>query len=332
MNILIVDDSPSIRSTIKYILNQAGYTNLLFADSAQKSFQNLGLADFNKNVPSTGQKLDLILLDIVLPDLDGREVCRIIKSVEHLRDIPVIMVTALTEIEHLEAAFTAGAMDYITKPINSIELLVRVRSALKLKQEMDQNKLREQNLLELTKQLEKAVEKLNLLSSIDGLTGIANRRRFDEYFNSECKRAQRNFTFLSLIMIDIDYFKAFNDTYGHQAGDECLKTVATALNNILKRPGDLICRYGGEEFAVILPDVHQEGALAVAENMRTHIESLCIEHKHSKVCTYLTISIGVVCAPPGQLSSAKDLIISADTALYRSKHEGRNKVRLALLT
>ncbi|RJQ77314.1 MAG: diguanylate cyclase [Desulfobacteraceae bacterium] len=329
MSILVVDDSPTIRSIIKSYLNDAGHQDLLFAESARDAFRTLGIDPQGGSSPGIGPNIDLILLDIVLPDMDGREVCRLIKSAEYLRDIPVITVTSLIESEHLEKAFAAGATDYITKPINKIELLARIRSALKLKYEMDRRKAREQKLLEVTRQLEEAVEKLDRLSSLDGLTGIKNRRCFDEHINQEWQRGLRNARPLSLILIDIDFFKAYNDTYGHQAGDECLKAVAGALRNVLNRPGDLVCRYGGEEFAVILPETPRKGAVLIAETMRARVQSTGIIHESSQIANQVTISLGVATTLPARDLSPAELISAADRALYDAKRGGRNQARTA---
>lgn len=329
MSILIVDDSRTIRSIIKSYLNDAGYTELVLAESAQDAFQLLGIDSREKGSSVAALNIELILLDIVLPDMDGREICRILKSVEHLQDVPVIMVTALTEIENLEKAFNAGAMDYITKPINKVELLARINSALKLKHEMDRRKAREQDLLEMTKRLESAVKELNKLSTLDGLTGIANRRRFDEYINLEWNRGIRNAKPLSLVMADIDFFKAYNDTYGHQAGDECLKAVSNALLEDIKRPGDLLCRYGGEEFAVVLPETPKNGAVLIAKAMCAHVESIGIIHKSSLISNHVTVSLGVATILPANDLSPAQLISAADGALYNAKREGRNQIKFA---
>jgi diguanylate cyclase (GGDEF)-like protein len=328
MAILIVDDSPTTLSITKSYLNEAGYNKLLLAESAGDAFNKLGInlpEGSSRDEASSG--IDLILLDIVLPDMDGREACSIIKSVELLQDIPIIIVTSLTETEHLERAFSAGATDYITKPINKIELLSRIRAALKLKHEMDRRKLREKKLLEVTRELEKAVTKLNRLSSLDGLTCIANRRSFDEHLDSEWKRCRRNARPLSLIMADIDYFKAYNDTYGHQAGDECLKSVALALDTALNRPGDLTCRYGGEEFAVVLPETNKKGAIHIANTLSQSVGSLHILHKNSPLGGKVTVSMGVASVLPTKDLSHADLVAAADKALYKAKQEGRNRIR-----
>ncbi len=257
MSILIVDDSPDMRLLIKTLLNNAGYKDVIVCGSAEEAIKIL-----------EGKKIDLILMDIMMPGIDGIEACRMINSRVNLLDIPIIMVTAKDDIEYLKLAFAAGALDYVTKPFNKIELLARVRSALKLKHEMDNRKSKEIELKKITQQLAELNAKLQRLSSLDGLTGIPNRRTFDEVLEIELKRAVRNKSPISLIMLDIDHFKLFNDTYGHLKGDDCLKEIAKVLQNSLKRPGDLVARYGGEEFACILPNTDREGAKSVAEKIR----------------------------------------------------------------
>lgn len=173
---------------------------------------------------------------------------------------------------------------------------------------------------------DQAVE-LRAYSHVDGLTGIPNRRSLDECLASELRRAVRAATPLALIMLDIDYFKAYNDTYGHQMGDQSLMRVAAALQSTLKRPGDMVARYGGEEFVVVLVETDQAGAAIMAERMRAKVESLAIEHAKSKVAPHVTISLGVTCVVPGQACEASMLISAADQSLYRAKHEGRNCVQ-----
>ncbi len=174
-------------------------------------------------------------------------------------------------------------------------------------------------------QLKKANEKLKMLSVIDGLTGIANRRRFDEYLNQEWRRQFRDKQYLSIIMCDIDYFKFYNDTYGHQAGDDCLKKVAGAIKSCVHRSVDLATRYGGEEFAIILPDSDPAGAMAVAEMIRIAVQDLAIPHKKSKVDRNVTLSLGVASLVPGKVNKFQDLVALADQALYEAKENGRNQ-------
>jgi diguanylate cyclase (GGDEF)-like protein len=321
VKILIVDDSPDSQLLIKSILEYAGYKDLLTANSALEAFKRLGM-DSNATVSTD---IDLILMDIVMPEMDGIEACRLIKSFEYLRDIPIIIVTATAK--DLQMAFAAGATDYITKPLNKVELLARVSSALRLKREIDNRKAREQELMKLTQQLEELNQMLQRLSSLDGLTGIANRRHFDLILKQEWRRALRDATPLSLILIDVDFFKAYNDTYGHQMGDDCLKRVANSLKGVLKRPTDLIARYGGEEFVVLLPKTDVGGAIALAEEMRAGVEALGIAHARSQATDRVTISLGVATVTPNLDSSHAELIAEADHALYQAKQEGRNRVK-----
>jgi diguanylate cyclase (GGDEF)-like protein len=315
MKILLVDDSETARVLLERFLIKAGYTDLEKVDSAAEAFDKLGMNGPSAHVP----KMDLILLDVVMPEMDGIEACQRIKAVESLRDIPIIMVTGKTDDESLQRAFNMGAIDYITKPLNKVELLARVRSALKLKQEMDDRK-------EATRQLEAANHQLQLLSLLDGLTGIANRRNFDETLDKEWRRGLRDGHPLSLILIDIDCFKAYNDNYGHQAGDECLKLVAQTIAGMVKRPGDLAARYGGEEFVVVLPETDMKNAALLAEELREKVESGNLPHAFSKVAGVVTLSLGVASALPSRECTPASLIEAADQALYQAKHSGRNRV------
>lgn len=324
-SILIVDDSEDHLLLLDRLLKDAGYGEIILANSAVEALQML------KGCNSASAETDLILMDIMMPEVDGIEACYMIKEVECLRDIPIVMVTALTEVEKLHSAFSAGAVDFITKPVKKVELLARVSSILRLKHEIDRRKAHEKELEELTGKLEGANKMLERISVTDALTGIANRRYFDEFMELEWLRAVRDQTPLSLIIGDIDFFKAFNDTYGHQAGDDCLKMVAVALKDALKRPADIVARYGGEEFAAVLPDTDLDGAIIVAEAMRLGVEDLGIPHNKpvylTKISNKVTISLGVASVIPNEDFSPERLISMADKALYKAKEEGRNRVR-----
>ncbi|MDR3587624.1 MAG: diguanylate cyclase [Desulfosporosinus sp.] len=326
MAIVIVDDTIFSLEVLKAFLLSAGYLDIITVQSAAELYQLIDGYTERGIV-----EIDLILMDIVMPEIDGIEACRNVKKRESLVDVPVIMVTATTEIEGLQLAFSAGAMDYIKKPLDRVELLARVRSALRLKYETYRRKAREAELLEVTRQLKAANERLQNLSLLDGLTGIANRRSFDQRLLQESRRTKRENSPLSLIILDIDYFKAFNDTYGHLKGDDCLKKVAFTLNQTLKRPGDFTARYGGEEFAVVLPNTDDVGAAIIAEELRVSIDAAKIAHINSSCVDHVTVSIGVVTRFPGQADTPDDLIMAADRALYRSKHEGRNQVSVEQL-
>ena len=249
------------------------------------------------------QPPDLILLDVMMPDMDGYQVMYNLKNNELLKDIPVIFVSALSEVEDEEKGLLLGAVDYITKPFSPAIVRARVGNHMKI--------VRQRKLL----------EKFALL---DGLTEIPNRRNFMERFSQEWKRAVRNKMPLSLAIVDVDYFKQYNDNYGHSMGDVALKAVASVLSNELKRPADFAARIGGEEFVVLLAESTAKGAHQLAESIRSSVESLQIKHVHSTL-NRLTVSIGGATIIP--ITGYQDhLFECADQMLYRAKGEGKNRV------
>jgi diguanylate cyclase (GGDEF)-like protein len=324
--ILLVDDSRLARASVEQVLRENGYNDILHAASASEALNILGLHENEGSPPK--DSVDLILMDFVMPDLNGIEACRRIKKHHRIREIPVIMVTAKSDPKTLARAFEAGVMDYLTKPIQPIELIARVNSALTLKSEIDRRRAREQDLLDMTGKLASLNRELQKQNSQDGLTKVANRRLFDQTLDQEWRRAKRDASSLALIMLDIDYFKKYNDRYGHAQGDECLKKVARTLDQLMQRPGDLFARYGGEEFSVILPGVNQGGALTMAEKMRNRVESLNIEHADSLVAPFVTISLGAAHIVPVDGIEAQALLEAADKGLYLAKKKGRNRVGL----
>ena len=446
-NILIVDNVPENLRLLSSLLSNQGYKITAAVDG------NMALASIREQLP------DLILLDIMLPIIDGYRVCQILKSQDHTRDIPIIFLSDLySESDKLEA-FQMGGVDYITKPFFLEEVLLRVKTQLtnlqqrKKYQRIITNQIKQREAIQreveqsrallsgvlnssldgvaafeairnrhgkivdfrwllantvavmtvgetkesllgkrlfveqsteglfdglfdsfvqvvenctvlerehyyrscaLTawfnivavklgdgfamtfrdisdrKQIEIALKKANLQlkyqANIDSLTQIANRRRFDEYITQEWSRCARERKYLSLILCDVDYFKAYNDTYGHQAGDNCLYEVAQGIQKAVKRPADVVFRYGGEEFAVILPYTESHGAIKVAEDIRYRIKKIQIIHKSSQINDFITLSMGVTSMIPNSQSSPHTLVSTADRALYYAKSQGRDRV------
>jgi diguanylate cyclase (GGDEF)-like protein len=290
--VLAIDDTPTNLLALGAALG--GEFALQVATSGA-----MGLALAGQSAP------DLILLDVIMPDMDGYETCRRLKADQFTRDIPVIFVTALDGAEDVTLGLDVGAVDFISKPLNSSVVRARVRTHLTLKHQADI---------------------LRSMAFLDGLTGVANRRQFDEAFHREWGACLRTGTSLALAMIDVDHFKQFNDTYGHQAGDKCLRAIAGALNADVGRPHDLIARYGGEEFACVLPDTNLAGAQVKAEKLRQSVQSLSIPHEASSAASVVTISLGLALFIPTDELTTERLLAAADAQLYKAKHTGRNRI------
>ena len=254
---------------------------------------------------AVNEQPDLILLDTLIQDVDGHEICSQLKSMPETENIPIIILSNSNQVEDELAALDKGAIDFVTKPVEALILKARVANHLFQKRDRDQ---------------------LKLMSSIDALTEVANRRRFDEYLHLEWRRAVRSKYPISLLMIDIDYFKSYNDTYGHQKGDECLRAVAGEIKHHLRRPSDMVARYGGEEFSVILPETPSYSASSLAKRIWSGVGNLNIEHTGSARVGHLTISIGAATTIPDENQSISQFIEISDKNLYKSKSEGRNRI------
>ena len=296
--ILVVDDIPSNIHVLSRILNDEH--DIYFATDGERALELV-----HERQP------DLVLLDIMMPGMDGYELCTRLKADPATADIPVIFISARSEIEDETRGLEVGAIDFITKPISPPIVQARVRNHLLLKRNTDL---------------------LRQLSFLDGLTGIANRRRFDEALASEWRRCGRSGLPLSLIMVDVDQFKLYNDRYGHQAGDECLRAVASVLAEQARRPGELVARFGGEEFSCLLPGLDTEAAAGLAERMRQGVVERAIPHHSSSVAGHVTISLGVATLVPGADVLPATLPELADRMLYKAKHDGRNRVCSAATT
>lgn len=254
------------------------------------------------------QQPDLMLLDVQMPGMDGFEVCSRMRAEARLAHIPVIFVTAHQDAESETRALAGGAVDFISKPFNPAVVRARVRTHLTLKLQSDL---------------------LRQLAFIDGLTGLHNRRFFDERFEAELQRARRNGTPLALLLADVDFFKLYNDHYGHLAGDDALRGVAVALRTVLKRPGDLVCRFGGEEFAILLPETDMAGAQRVSEQLGEAMRALGCAHALSAVPGgLLSLSLGGAVCVPGARHDCPGLLALADAQLYAAKAQGRARACL----
>ncbi len=264
----------------------------------------------------------VILQDLIMPDMDGYTLVNKYRAEPETQNIPVIVLSTKEDPKDKSKAFERGANDYLVKLPDRIELVARIRAH-------SRSYLAHQALRETQAKLEQSNAELKKLSCLDGLTGIANRRRLDEFLRMECLRSVRDDTPLSLILIDIDFFKPYNDHYGHLAGDECLRQVARSLDEAVQRASDLIARYGGEEFAVILPNTDLGGAKRIASELCEKIRSLGVPHEHSQAADIVTISLGVVSRVACENLSPADLINLADAALYEAKESGRNRYIVA---
>lgn len=307
MKILIVEDS---RSNLQVLTE---YVRRFGADVIPAENGEAAIAAFAADSP------DLVLLDVILPDIDGFEVARRIRGMEREGGwTPIIFLSSLGKDEDIEQGIMAGGDDYLHKPVSEVVLGAKVRAMERLIQMRG-------SLVSLASELDTANQELQRLSASDALTGIANRRYFDEHIAREWRRARRNASSVALMMCDVDHFKLFNDTYGHQAGDECLRRVAGAMATSLERGSDVVARYGGEEFVVVLCETTIGGALIVAEKIRHAVHALNIPHSASALAR-VTLSIGLAAAVPELDDPYENLIAAADRALYEAKHNGRDRV------
>jgi len=309
MKILLVDDTKTDQLIMKACLQDLGHIVVSGSNGAE------AVEIYNTDKP------DLILMDIIMPEMDGLQAAMEIRK-DASDWIPIIFLSARVSSADITEGINAGGDDYLTKPVDQRILVAKLKA-------MERIAKMRQKLLRVSSELELANKELKLQVNQDGLTGLANRRNLDRVLKIEMARSVRHGHPLTVMLVDIDYFKAFNDSYGHLEGDECLKKVAQALFGVCKRGTDLVARYGGEEFAVLLPDTTTEEAMLIAEALRAKVESLNIPHEHSSVSSYCTVSIGVYTKVAEKSDRPESLLQKADEGLYQSKKTGRNKISYA---
>ena len=313
--VLLVDDQPMVAEAVKRAL------------AGERDIEFHYCADPTKAIKTANAiKPTIILQDLIMPEVNGLMMVKFFRVNQDTSQVPIIVLSTKEDPNVKSEAFAAGVNDYLVKLPDKVELIARIRYHSKA---YIYHKQRDEALLALQenqKKLNEANRRLEKLSSLDGLTGIANRRHFDETLRQEWNRAIRNGSTISLIMMDIDFFKLYNDTYGHQGGDAVLKTVADILKEAEKRPADLAARYGGEEFAVILPETNQNGVSDIACRVLDLVRSRMVPHKASKISPYLTVSIGTATMIPSRDTRPELLVERADQALYQAKRDGRDRV------
>ena len=291
--ILIVDDEPQNLHILGELLKDEH--EIIVATNGEDALKRA-----HSDIPP-----DLILLDIMMPGKDGHQICRELQADLSTSNIPVIFISAKDDVLDEAEGLSIGAVDYITKPFSPAIVKARVQIHLKLKAQADM---------------------LTNLSMLDGLTGLPNRRLFDEHLDREWRRIIRTGDSFLIVMMDVDHFKQYNDNYGHGAGDECLRQVAASLGSVVQRTTDMVARYGGEEFVGMFPNTEKTYGMQIGEQFRKKVEALNLEHKHSSAADCVTISIGITTCTPKIHSNPEGLLKAADNMLYEAKESGRNRV------
>ncbi len=319
--VLLIDDQPMVAEAVRRALEDEADIDFHYCPDPTKAIKIA-----NKIQPT------IILQDLMMPEVNGLMMVKFFRVNQQTAEVPIIILSTKEEPETKSETFAAGVNDYLVKLPDKIELIARIRYHSKAYINQKQKEEAFLALKESQRQLHEANLALEKLSSLDGLTNIANRRNFDHILRQEWNRSMRSFCPISLIMLDIDFFKLYNDTYGHQGGDETLKIVADILKDMENRPGDLAARYGGEEFTIILPETDISGVSEIAYSILDRVRAKKIKHASSTICDILTVSIGTATMVPPIKSQPDILIAVADKALYQAKNNGRNQVVISPFT
>ncbi len=316
--VLLVDDQPIVREAVRQALAGENGIELRYCQHAAQALE------IARDTHPT-----LILQDLVMPDIDGLTLVQHYRRTPELRDVPIIVLSTKEEPRIKQAAFEAGANDYLIKLPDRVELVARIRYHSRAYVNLLQLNTAYRALRQSQHELLAANRELERLSQSDGLTALPNRRYLDAYLDGEWRKSQREQSELSMLMIDVDRFKQYNDTYGHVAGDDVLRKVGAALQRCMSRPGDLAARFGGEEFGVVLPGTPAGGARLVAEKIRLEVAALQVPHAGGIEGGVVTVSIGGACVIASPEGSTTSLIETADAALYQAKRGGRNRAVIA---
>ncbi len=309
MQVLIVDDSKVIRMLVAECITDLKHS-VVHMESGTEAVEYM-----KSNSP------DLIMMDVEMPGINGFEATKQIRVIKGDDWFPIIFLSTKIDVNSYEEGILAGGDAYLAKPIEPLRLQMQIKAMERIYMTRQKLKAAQKDLLIIN-------EKYRRLSLFDELTGLANRRNFDQTLEREFKLAKRDKKPLSVVLCDIDFFKNYNDTYGHQAGDDCLSKVAKALSGVASRPADLACRYGGEEFTFILPNTDLKGAQQLAEKVRAVVSGLKVIHEGSTISPYISLSSGVA-TYNGQFSDGEAITKQADMALYQAKDKGRNRVEIS---
>jgi len=318
VKVLLVDDQAIIGEAVRRMLSQEIGVSFHYCGDPNKAIE------MAEHIQPT-----VILQDLVMPGVDGLDLVSQYRNNQKLRDLPIIVLSSKEDPKIKSQAFAVGANDYLVKLPDAVELIARLRYHSRAYLAMKQRDLANQALRLSQQQLLESNLALQRMTKLDGLTGLSNRRHFDEHLDLEWKRARREKIEFSLLMIDVDFFKSYNDSFGHVMGDQTLCSVAQVLAQSCSRSGDLVARYGGEEFAIILPNTSHDGACSLANSVRLAVQALAIAHIAPVADATLTVSIGVATMVPEQDLKPIALIQRADTGLYQAKESGRNRIGVA---
>jgi len=306
MKVLVVDDSKVIRMLVAECITSLGH-EIIHAVNGEEAVKYI------KN-----NSVDLVLMDVEMPEMNGFQATSAIRALKPDDWFPIIFLTTKQDDDSFTSGILAGGDAYLAKPINPLRLQLTITAMERIYVMRQKLQIAQNGLLKANKELE-------YLAMYDQLTGLANRRNFDETLERQFNLAKRNKVPLSVIICDIDFFKIYNDTYGHQKGDDCLAAIAKIIGETPERPTDKACRYGGEEFTLVLPDTNLQGGLIIAEKIRQAVFDANVMHEGSKVAPCVTLSLGLA-TYTGQVQTDDELIKAADQALYRAKENGRNRV------